>query len=116
MMTATFRTVEVSFSVSPRERRGAMRARVGESTSETKVVAARSWMVVGTSSTGLMREEINAGMNFSISLLETSAQSLVSEARAAFLTSDLVSGGARSRQYRCEGRGTSETHPRWHQP
>lgn len=48
-------------------------------------------MVVGTSSTGLIRELIRAGMNFSISLLETRAQSLVSEALAAFLTSDLVS-------------------------
>ena len=47
--------------------------------------------MVGTSSTGLMREEMRAGMNFSISLLETRAQSLVREARAAFLTSDLVS-------------------------
>lgn len=91
MMTATLRTVEVSFSVRPRWRRGAMRARVGESTSETKVVAARSWMVVGTSSTGLMRDEMRAGMNFSISLLETRAQSLVRDTRAAFLTSALVS-------------------------
>lgn len=32
-----------------------MRARVGESTSETKVVAARSWMVLGTSCSGSMR-------------------------------------------------------------
>ena len=70
-----------------------MSARVGESTSETKVVAARSWIVVGTSSIGLMSDEMSAGMNFSISLFETSAQSLVSDARAAFLTSALVSVG-----------------------
>lgn len=48
-------------------------------------------MVVGTSSTGLIKEEMRAGINFSISLLETRAQRLVSEARAAFFTSDLVS-------------------------
>ena len=75
-----------------------MRARVGESTSETKVVAARSWIVVGTSSIGLMRDEIKAGMNFSMSLLETSAQSLVSEARAAFLTSALVSASVKGEE------------------
>lgn len=90
-MTATFRTVEVNFSVNPRDNKGAIKAKVGESTSETNVVAARSWMVIGTSSTGLIREEMRAGMNFSISLLETRAHSVVSEARAAFLTSDLVS-------------------------
>lgn len=48
-------------------------------------------MVVGTSSTGLIKQLMRAGMNFSISLLETRAQRLVREARAAFLTSDLVS-------------------------
>jgi hypothetical protein len=36
---------------------------VGESTSETKVVAESSWMVPGTSSTGLMRHLMSAGMN-----------------------------------------------------
>jgi len=33
-----------------------MRASVGESTSWTNVVAARSWMVLTVSSTGLMRQ------------------------------------------------------------
>lgn len=68
MMVATLRTVEVSFSVSPRDRRGAMRARVGESTSETKVVAARSWMVLGTSSTGLMRALLRGARKGRVSL------------------------------------------------
>jgi hypothetical protein len=40
--TATFRLVAVSFSFKPRERSGTMSDRVGESTSETNVVAERS--------------------------------------------------------------------------
>jgi hypothetical protein len=47
-------------------RRGAMREMVGAVTSETNVVAERSVMVLGTSSMGLRRDLIRAGMNFSI--------------------------------------------------
>jgi hypothetical protein len=52
--------VAVSFSKRPRERRGTMRERVAESTSETKVVAERRAIVLGTSSTGLIKALIKA--------------------------------------------------------
>lgn len=55
MIVATLRRVAVSFSVRPRESKGAIKAKVGESTSWTKVVAAKSWMVLGTSSIGLIK-------------------------------------------------------------
>lgn len=56
IMTATFLRVAVRRSARPRTSSGAMRARVGESTSETKVVAARSWMVLGTSFSGSIKQ------------------------------------------------------------
>jgi hypothetical protein len=96
-ITATFRLVAVNFSLRPRARRGTMRERVGESTSETNVVAERSMMVLGTSSTGLIRALIRAGIKRSISLFDTSAVAFVSESRAAFFTSALVSQMASER-------------------
>lgn len=54
-------------------------------------------MVLGTFSTGLINASIRAGMNFSISLFETNAVALVSDSRAAFLTSALVSQIASAR-------------------
>ena len=89
--TATFRFVAVSFSVRPRASRGTIKERVGESTSETKVVAERRAIVFGTSSTGLIRALIRAGIKRSMSLLDTRAVAFVSESRAAFFTSALVS-------------------------
>lgn len=68
-----------------------MRERVGESTSETNVVAERRAMVPGTSSTGLIRALIRAGIKRSMSLFDTRAVAFVSESRAAFFTSALVS-------------------------
>src|SRR5258708_7755556 len=54
--TATLRLVAVNFSERPRDRRGTIRESVAESTSETNVVAERSWIVLGTSSTGLIND------------------------------------------------------------
>ena len=68
-----------------------MRERVGESTSETNVVAERSPIVGTTFSTGLIKDSISSGMKRSISLFEINAVAFSSVARADFLTSALVS-------------------------
>ena len=91
VMTATQRLVEVSFSLRPRERRGTMRERVAESTLETNVVTDKRSKVLGTSSSGLIRTLVRAGIKYSISLLETRAVAFVSDPRVAFFTSALVS-------------------------
>lgn len=62
--TAAFHLVAVSFSLRPHESSGTM----GKSTSETDVVDKRSAMVLGISSTGLIRALIKAGIKSLISL------------------------------------------------
>ena len=68
-----------------------MRERLGESTSETKVVAERRVIVLGTSLTGLIRVLKRARIKCYMTLFNTRAVTFLGESRVAFFTSAFVS-------------------------